>query len=346
MSRSTPAQYALILIDLAVGRDVSLPELLEETTLTAETLDQLGTRVAEDDFRTLSNNALRLTGDPSLGLRLGERLNLSAHAVLGQAFMTCRTLREVIQLFERYYRVVTQDLEPEFLETDGQFGFRFQPMDYGPEGRFGTECIAAGMRNTLEALLGETIDSIHFEFPYAEPDYGQAYREILGQDLEFSRPYAVISFSAELLHCELPSSNPALRTLYEAECARLLADLEDAIEVRVQTRRLLRKFEGHYPKMPQIAAMINLSSRTYRRRLADEKTSYQEILDEVRAEHATQYLKEGGISIAGIAHRLGFSDPSNFRRAYHRWTGKSPGEVRRAALARSDEAAVRTAPNR
>ncbi|MEM9398265.1 MAG: AraC family transcriptional regulator ligand-binding domain-containing protein, partial [Pseudomonadota bacterium] len=314
--------------------------------LTVDTLDQLGTRVAEDDFRKLSFNALRLTDDPSLGLCLGERLNLSAHAVLGQAFMTCRTLREVIQLFERYYRVVMQDLEPEFIESDEEFGFRFQPMDYGPEGRFGAECIAAAMRNTLQALLGETIDSIRYEFAYAEPEYGQVYQEKLGQDLKFSRPYAAISFPSELLHRELPSSNPALRTLYEAECARLLADLEDALEVRVQTRRLLRKFEGHYPKMPQIAAMINLSSRTYRRRLADENTSYQEILDEVRAEHATQYLKESGMSIAGIAHRLGFSDPSNFRRAYHRWTGRSPGEVRRAATVDADEFALNPLPNR
>ena len=116
--------------------------------------------------------------------------------------------------------------------------------------------------------------------------------------------------------------------------------------MRVQTRRLLRKFEGHYPKMPQIAAMINLSSRTYRRRLADENTSYQEILDEVRAEHATQYLKESGMSIAGIANRLGYSDPSNFRRAYHRWTGRSPGEVRRAATVDADEFALNLLPNR
>jgi AraC-like DNA-binding protein len=73
--------------------------------------------------------------------------------------------------------------------------------------------------------------------------------------------------------------------------------------------------------MPQIAAMLNVSARTYRRRLAEEGTSFQALLDEVRAEHATRHLREGRLPIASIAYQLGFNDPSNFRRAYRRWTG-------------------------
>ena len=48
----------------------------------------------------------------------------------------------------------------------------------------------------------------------------------------------------ERLTQALPTSNPALRELYEAECARLLADLDDSADLAAQTRRLLRKLEG------------------------------------------------------------------------------------------------------
>ncbi|MEM1141144.1 MAG: AraC family transcriptional regulator ligand-binding domain-containing protein [Pseudomonadota bacterium] len=329
MSKSTPAQYVLILIDLAVSRGVALDELLENTSLEAGTLHQMGTRVAEEDFRTLSFNALELTEEPALGLRLGEQLNLSAHAVLGQAFLTCRTLGEVLELFERYYRVLAQDLDLQFMRSEEAICIRFDPLDFGPEGRFGVESIAAALKNTLQALLDDDSIEIAYEFPYCEPEYGRVYREVLGEKLEFGRRHAAMTLSSQYMHRHLPSSHPALRTLYEAECERLLADLEDSIEIAAQTRRLLRKFEGHYPQMPQIAALLHLSSRTYRRRLADENTSYQEILDDVRAEHATQYLQENELSIAAIAQRLGFSDPSNFRRAYFRWTGQAPGSVRR-----------------
>ncbi|MEM9315548.1 MAG: AraC family transcriptional regulator ligand-binding domain-containing protein, partial [Pseudomonadota bacterium] len=90
MNNSTPAAYALILIELACEAGVARDELLRETSLADASVAAVGARVSDEDFRVLVDRALRLTGDPALGLRLGQRLNLGAHAVLGQAFLTCR----------------------------------------------------------------------------------------------------------------------------------------------------------------------------------------------------------------------------------------------------------------
>lgn len=330
MSGTTPAQYALILIDLVTEAGVDRNALLEGTALAGDGLAHMGTRVADEDFHQLSVNALTLTGDPALGLRLGERLNLGAHAVLGQAFMTCRNLDEVIQLFERYYHVLAQDLDLEFSGDEDVVRITSSNSETSMPVEFGLECIAAAMRNTLRGLLNSTELPLRFEFPYPAPPHVDTYREILGDDLHFDCPAAAWSFPASFMDLPLPSSNPALRQLYEAECARLLADLQDTADLSARTRRLLRKFEGQYPQMPQVAAMLNVSARTYRRRLAEEGTSFQELLDTVRSEHATRYLREGRLPIASIAYQLGFNDPSNFRRAYRRWTGDTPGAIRRA----------------
>jgi len=193
---------------------------------------------------------------------------------------------------------------------------------------FALECIAAAIRNTLRGLLGGQDLPLRFEFPYPKPDHVRVYRELLGEDLHFDTDAARWSFPADQLALPLPSSNPALRQLYEAECARLLSDLHDSADISEQTLRFLRKLEGQYPKMPQVAAALNLSARTYRRRLADEGTSFQQLLDTVRSEHATRHLRDGRLPIASIAYELGFNDPSNFRRAYRRWTGVSPGSLR------------------
>jgi AraC-like DNA-binding protein len=80
--------------------------------------------------------------------------------------------------------------------------------------------------------------------------------------------------------------------------------------------------------MPLIASMLNFSPRTYRRRLEEENHSFQELLDQVRAEHATRYLKNTRLPLSSIAYMVGFNDASNFRRAYRKWTGHSPQEVR------------------
>lgn len=331
MNSSTPAPYVLILIDLAVEAGVPQDELLRGCALADAGMQAIGARVKDDDFRVLVENTLRLTGDPALGLRLGRRLNLSAHAVLGQAFMTCRNLAEVIQLFERYYHLLAPDLDLDFhYGADRLIISSPNSQAYLPLA-FGLECIAAAMRNTLSGLLGDAQFPLRFEFPYAKPAYLSVYQEILGNDLHFDCERAAWSFPSALLSTPLPSSNPALRQLYEAECARLLADLSDSASISEQTLSLLRKLEGQYPKMPQVAAMLNMSARTYRRRLTDEGIGFQELLDQVRAEHATRHLRERRLPIASIAYQLGFNDPSNFRRAYRRWTGSTPGAVRSAA---------------
>lgn len=330
MPHTTPAAYALILAELAREYGIERRALLEGSSLDPADLGSLGARVADEDFRVLVENALRLTGDPALGLRLGERLNLSAHAVLGQAFLTCRDLAEVLQLFERYYHVLAPDLDLEFRREARRFAVIAAAQDTHLPLHFGLECLAAALRNTLAGLLGGDRLPLRYEFPYAAPAHAESYQRTLGDDVHFDRPVAAWSFSVEHLATPLPSSNPALRELYEAECARLLSDLTDPGDLAVRSRRLLRKLEGQYPQMPQLARMLGVSSRTYRRRLSDLGTSYQQLLDEVRAEHARRLLCDSGLPIASIAYRLGFSDPSNFRRAYRSWTGTTPARSRRA----------------
>ncbi len=69
-------------------------------------------------------------------------------------------------------------------------------------------------------------------------------------------------------------------------------------------------------------------SPSYRRRLQQEGESFQELLDKVRAEHATHYLRNSRLPLSTIAYMVGFNDTSNFRRAYFKWTGHTPREVR------------------
>jgi len=71
-----------------------------------------------------------------------------------------------------------------------------------------------------------------------------------------------------------------------------------------------------------------VSLRSLQRRLRDEETSYSQLLDETRRELAMQYIRRSRMSINEITYLLGFSEPSNFSRAFKRWTGHSPTEHR------------------
>ena len=325
---TTPAQYILLLIDMVEQQGCDQEKLLAGTSFAKTGLAAIGARIPDNDFNQLVTNAQELTGDPALGLKLGLRLNLSAHAVLGQAFITCTDLAQVFELFLKYNHLLSSGLHLEFetLEEECILTMVSTPAETSVE--FGYELFYGALINTLRGLLNAPGLCLHMELPYPKPEHSALYYEIFGEDVHFDTPQGRILFPLDLLNTPLPSSNPVLRNLYEAECARLLADLEEENSVAERTLRLLRKLEGQYPQMPQIAAMLNLSPRTYRRRLDDEQQSFQRLLDQVRAEHATRHLQNKRLPLASIAYMVGFSDTSNFRRAYLKWTGKSPRDVR------------------
>lgn len=327
LNTSTPAQYALILIDLVESWGHDREKLLSGTSLAETGISGIGARVNDRDFTRLVNNAFALTGDPALGLKLGLRLNLGAHAVLGQAFMTCQNLAEVMDLFRRYYHLLSPALQIEFETRDKRCILTTLSTPEDTPAEFGCELMYGGILNTLQGLLNTTNLKMRVELPYPEPGHAHLYREVFGDDVHFDCLHQRISYDESLMTSALPSSNPALRTLYEQECARLLADLEKNSVVE-QSLQLLRKLEGQYPQMPQLARMLNFSARTYRRRLEEEQQSYQGLLDRVRAEHATRYLQNTQLPLSTIAYIVGFNDASNFRRAYARWTGNTPRDVR------------------
>ncbi|GAB3273963.1 AraC family transcriptional regulator [Parahaliea aestuarii] len=325
---TTPAQYILILIDMVEGQGIAREPLLAGTSLATAGLGGIGARVSEEDFARLVSNAFELTGDAALGLHLGLRCNLSAHAVLGQAFMTCRDLSQVMELFLRYYHLLSPALYLEFETRAGRCYLTTVSTPQQNSLTFAYELMYASILNTLRGLLNLPQLELRVEVPYPEPAHAGEYYAVFGEDVHFNAARGRISFESALLDTQLPSSNPALRALYEEECARLLADLEEEESVAEQTLRLLRKLEGQYPQMPQIAHMLNFSPRTFRRRLEQEGLSYQTLLDKVRAEHATRHLQNSRLPLSTIAYLVGFNDASNFRRAYQKWTGRSPREVR------------------
>ena len=81
-----------------------------------------------------------------------------------------------------------------------------------------------------------------------------------------------------------------------------------------------------------VADALHISPRTLRRRLAELGTSFQMILEQLRRGRAVELLLHSGLSVEQIGSELGYLDPSNFGRAFRRWTGQSPREYRTTRL--------------
>ena len=85
---------------------------------------------------------------------------------------------------------------------------------------------------------------------------------------------------------------------------------------------------GGAPDMAAVARDMGMSTRSLRRKLAEEGTSYKAVLDQALGAAATLMLKDTRRSIQETAHAMGFSDPTAFHRAFKRWTGMTPKQYR------------------
>ena len=95
--------------------------------------------------------------------------------------------------------------------------------------------------------------------------------------------------------------------------------------VQQAIRGLLR--DG-YPDIRMAAELAGLSVRTLSRRLAEEGTSYERLVERMRFAAAVDLLRGSQLRLIDIAYELGYSDPANFTRAFRRWTGLPPSEYR------------------
>jgi AraC-like DNA-binding protein len=82
------------------------------------------------------------------------------------------------------------------------------------------------------------------------------------------------------------------------------------------------------PSKGETARLLNMAERTLLRRLREENTTFQEVLDRLREELAYDYLRRDDLKLEEIAYLLGFSSNSTFSRAFVRWTGKRPSDWR------------------
>ena len=98
-----------------------------------------------------------------------------------------------------------------------------------------------------------------------------------------------------------------------------------------QLRGLLQSCDNDFPDVYRAARSLGMSSRTLSRRLSRAGTSYSEILNDVRMARAAQLMRVGW-PIHAIGMQVGYSDASNFRRAFKRWTGQTPESFRRGLL--------------
>lgn len=328
--QDVPGGMVAILLDYVAELGVSPAAALRGTDISTGVLSAPGAAVFHDDFVALLHNCVRLSNQPALVLRYGQRVTLTALGVLGYALLCCSDLRQLLDLLSRYHRLISPNCDIHVATEDeyvvmsvrgGMLGLTIEPAD--------CELFFAAANACLHQLFAEAQFNVKARLAYPAPAYAAVYHELFGDDVLFNCDENRLLISSELLSKRLQLGNPAMLRLYQHQCDGLLAQMDQSAEYTRRVKQLLLDSPGQFPGIDRVASQLNLGVRTLRRRLEAEGTSYKSLVQQLRCELAESYLGASPLSIFEIADMLGYQDVSNFRRAFVSWKGVSPAQYRR-----------------
>jgi AraC-like DNA-binding protein len=327
--RDYPISHAAILIDVACEHGANRNQLMRLAKLDSGQLDNPHARVTSTPFRVLHSAAREMTGLPQLPLLFGSQLPLTSHGPLGYAIISCRSVRQALEILTKYYRLIN-DKALNIYEEDDQLHIEYaHSEDYLVDPITDTEVFYSALISATRNLLHkETLEAeLHINYP--APAHAEYYEKVLKCDVVFDMPISKIIFPVSLLDAQPEYANPVMLKLFEQQCAEMLERMDSGEGFRHKVRKYLLTTKPNFPSLDQCADHFHMSPRTFRRRLSDEDITYQQVLDEIRRELAESYLRNPAISIYHCADLVGFKDISNFRRAFIRWTGLSPAAYKK-----------------
>jgi AraC-like DNA-binding protein len=310
---------------------VAVEHVLASARLPSRLLDTPGRYVPPLDYFALWNGIRVVSGDPSIGIRLATLVKPALTEPLFLAVLSCGNLAEAIGVVSRFKRllepedlIVLEDAKHEQVSVtyrwsggdeqvpqvlvDAELAFLVEI------GRRGTGRLSLCPREIVLRASSLEADRTHEAFFRCPIRLDAARNGVVFSVHDTREPFA--SRNPELLNALLPHLQANTPVPPDAGLARV----RSVIAERVRGRR---------PEADEIARELAMSTRAMQRMLKGSGTSYRQLLDEVRNEHARGYLCSTSFSDGEVSFLLGFEDPNSFYRAFRSWNGMSPAEFRR-----------------
>jgi len=291
-------------------------------------------RVAEASAESAWRLASRLTADSAVGVHLAEWLPRGALDLVEYAFRSSASLAAGFERLARYGHVLSDRVVAR-TETHGE-GLLLLIRDTGSTalhpGR-AEFALAIALKLAREST-GADVAPQQVCFKHSAPEDESEHHPFFRSSVRFDAGSNSMILSATDATRSMQAADEALSSIVRRRLDKVLTerDRHDSGPLSVRVRQMLVEHLGETALTPQtVAKSVAVSRRTLSRRLAEEGTSFRNILDDVRREFACALLQDHSLSVGDVAFFLQYSEPAAFNRSFRRWTGRTPGAFRESA---------------
>jgi AraC-like DNA-binding protein len=316
-------------------RGMALPEPIIQGLLA----DKISANLEPPDFLNtaqqlqFSKNLQACFDDPAIGLTIGNSSSFADLGILGLTMISAPSLRQAIHVGVLYAHIGGTLLHIQCTERGNKLAMQVTAPQLEPQLQryIIEEQLAAFVSYIREMLHRHSYSNSIFErisFSFPEPDYSDRYRDFFACPISFNEPKNECWISSQLLPLAVAYTNADSF----ARCSRLCQDALDTLQQKdaiiLQLQSWLKSLPHVFPKLEEGAAHLDIGSRALRRRLEELGTNFTRLIAETKVDQAKFFLDKKDLSAQDISELLGYSEVTNFRRAFKSWTGMSPKDYR------------------
>jgi AraC-like DNA-binding protein len=316
-------------------RGMALPEPIIQGLLA----DKISANLEPPDFLNtaqqlqFSKNLQACFDDPAIGLTIGNSSSFADLGILGLTMISAPSLRQAIHVGVLYAHIGGTLLHIQCTERGNKLAMQVTAPQLEPQLQryIIEEQLAAFVSYIREMLHRHSYSNSIFErisFSFPEPDYSDRYRDFFACPISFNEPKNECWINSQLLPLAVAYTNADSF----ARCSRLCQDALDTLQQKdaiiLQLQSWLKSLPHVFPKLEEGAAHLDIGSRALRRRLEELGTNFTRLIAETKVDQAKFFLDKKDLSAQDISELLGYSEVTNFRRAFKSWTGMSPKDYR------------------
>jgi len=334
------SDYLILLLELGVELGLKQSELLLGSQLDTSIVIRPGISVGYKSFFKVVANFREKQPDMSLAIVYGKRMTLSKHGALGIAARHSRTANDAASAVVAYMSTRSEifTIRRERNEENRRLYVDLE-IESSDDVYFVVLAYFISIELIIRQMLGDAGEiKTRIELPikpelWYQERLGQSIvsldKDALGAELHFSAEHCMLLWPTAILDDLLPLFDKELVTMAQEVCEDELKSILQPSSISQAVALAFKNADGSLPTIDSIAATLNTSSATLKRKLKAEGHSFRDIKDEVLYNKAMKNLRDTQQSVELIAEQLGYSDASNFAKAFKGWSGMSPSDFRK-----------------
>ncbi len=323
------SDYLISLSEQAFERGVNVGDLLAGSGLSPKVLLLQDVSIGHESFLQAVSNFQAVDGNLWSALEGGRRMTLSKHGYLGYAAQHSRSVPEAADKLYRYVSTRVDFITLQRGEHSDRAEVIIQPqVSDSPAMRYVCLSLMVCLETLSRQILGRPATQLASRITMTGPAPDSPAPQLPGgSSILFDHDYYSVSWPRSVLDTPLSSRNDDLASLAVARCESELRRSQPSQNTTSRVVAQLQRSRGESPAIDDIAARLNMSTATLQRRLKSEHCSFQQLKDQIRERQARELLRSPA-SVEQIAEQLGYSDASNFTKAFKSWTGCTPSQFR------------------